>query len=86
MNIVAKAEIARGKITYILFSTERDNITHYGIQVCSTLFGSETETLYEISSDIIFSKRLMLILADNIVLPSTFKEVVEEFLAVSATV
>lgn len=86
MNTITTIEIAKGKLRYILFSTDSDGFTHYGITVNSTLFGDETATLSEISTDEIFVQRLMNMLADNMVLPSTFREVVEEYVSVAMTV
>lgn len=86
MNTIATVETAKGKLRYILFSTNSDGFTHYGITVNSTLFGDETATLSEISTDEFFVQKLMLMLADNLVLPSTFKEVVEEYVATAMTV
>ena len=86
MNTIATIETAKGLLRYILFSTDSDNEIHYGITVNSRLFGDETATLSEISTDGIFVSRLMNMLADNMVLPSTFKEVVEEYVAAAMTV
>ena len=86
MNTITTIEIAKGKLRYILFSTVSDGFVQYGITVNSTLFGDETATLSEISTDEIFVQRLMNMLADNMVLPSTFKEVVEEYVSVAMTV
>lgn len=86
MNTIATIEIAKQKLRYILFSTTSDGFTHYGITVNSTLFGDETATLSEISTDEIFVHRLMNMLADNMILPSTFKEVVEEYVAAAMTI
>ena len=86
MNTIATIETAKQNLRYILFSTTADGFTHYGITVNSTLFGNETATLSEISTDEIFVRRLMNMLADNMVLPSTFKEVVEEYITTAMTV
>lgn len=86
MNTIAMLETAKGKLRYILFSTNSNGFTQYGITVNSTLFGTETATLSEISTDEVFVQRLMTLLADNMVLPSTFKEVVEEYVAAAMTV
>lgn len=86
MNTITTIEIAKGKLRYILFSTHSNKLTHYGITVNSTLFGDETATLSEISTNEIFVSRLMNMLADNMVLPSTFKEVVEEYVTAAVTI
>ena len=86
MNTISTIETAKHKLRYILFSTNSDGLTHYGITVSSALFGEETATLSEISTDKIFVQRLMNMLADNLVLPSTFKEVVEEYVSAVMTV
>ena len=86
MNTIATVETARGRLRYILFNTTTDGFTYYGITVNSTLFGNETATLSDISTDEFFTQRLMLMLADNLVLPSTFKEVVEEYVSAAMTI
>ncbi len=86
MNTIATVEAAKGKLRYILFSTKSDGFTHYGITVNCTLFGDETATLSEISTDEFFVQKLMMMLADNLVLPSTFKEVVEEYVTAAMTI
>ena len=86
MNTIATIETAKGLLRYKLFSTKSDNNIHYGITVNSRLFGDETATISEISTDETFVSRLMNMLADNMVLPSTFREVVEEYVAAVMTV
>ncbi|MBR4097160.1 MAG: hypothetical protein IKK42_07665 [Oscillospiraceae bacterium] len=86
MNTIATIETAKGLLRYILFSTDSNEDIHYGITVNSRLFGDETATLYEISTDCVFVSRLMNMLADNMVLPSTFREVVEEYVSAAMTV
>ena len=86
MKTLAKIETAKGKLIYTLFSTETDEAVTYGITVNSKLFGEETASLQDISTDFDFTEKLMLMLAENFVLPSTFKEVAEEYIAAAATV
>lgn len=88
MNIVTTVEAARGKIRYILFrdSTE-SGMYSYGITVSSEIFGdAEESTVKDISSEKEFTLKLLFLLADNLVLPSTLDEVVEEYLAAAFTV
>ncbi len=87
MNIIEKIESAKGRVTYTLFSEPSNNMAAYGINVCTELFGeSETASIRDITSDSAFAKKLLYLLADNLVLPSTLDEVVEEYLAASFTV
>ncbi len=86
MNTIATIETARGRLCYTLFSTSNNGSEHYGITVKSTLFDNETSAVEDISTDIDFVRRLMNILADNTVLPSTFNEIVEEYVAASTLV
>lgn len=87
MNIIEKIESAKGRVTYTLFSEPENNIIVYGIDVCTELFGeAETASIRDITSDGTFAKKLLYLLADNLVLPSTLDEVVEEYLAASFTV
>lgn len=86
MKNIATVETAKGKLIYTLFSTESDSVTAYGISVSSKLFGDETASLSSISTDFMFTEKLLLMLADNLVLPSTFKEVVEEYVSAASTV
>lgn len=86
MNTIATVKTAREKLIYTLFSTTSDDIVTYGIKVDSKLFGDESDILNDISSDIFFTQKLLFMLAENCVLPSTFKEVVEEYVAAASTV
>ncbi len=84
MNII---EAARGKITYTLFCDAAGGTSSYGITVRSEIFGDvEESTVKDISSEKDFSQKLLFVLADNLVLPSTLDEVVEEYIAAAFTV
>lgn len=89
MNIVTKAETAKGKVVYTLFSepsadAEKDT---YGIAVRSELFGEPEEaSVKDITTQREPAEKLLFTLADNLVLPSTLGEVVEEYVSASLTV
>jgi len=87
MNVISKVETARGRVTYTLFSEPINNTAMYGIDVSSKLFGSpETASVRDITADCAFAEKLLYLLADNLVLPSTLGEVVEEYISASFTV
>ncbi len=82
MNIIKEITSAQNRLVYRLTSTVIDSITAYGIMVTTTLFGDEeTEYIEFVTADLDFGEKLLGILADNTVLPSTLKEVVSEFIA-----
>lgn len=88
MDIIKKAETAKGKVIYTLYSCggSKGN-TSYGISVSSKIFGDEEKaSADDITTDLRFAEKLLYLLADNLVLPSTFNEVVEEYLAAAFTV
>ena len=88
MKIISTLTMAQDKLIYRLVETtnetgERD----YGISVTSMLFGSEdTETVTNISSNLREAEKLLYILADNTVLPSVLKEIIEDYIAAESTV
>lgn len=87
MKVITKVEAAKGKVVYLLFSEKTGSTVEYGIAVKSELFGdAEESTINNITSEPDFAGRLLFILADNLVLPSTAAEVVEEYLAAHFTV
>ncbi len=87
METVTTLETAKGKLVYTLFSTESDNTVYYGIKVTSKLFGDEEEASQEkISSDRSFAEEMLRLMADNLVLPSTFNEIAEEYITAAFTV
>lgn len=87
MKDLKNINTAKGKLTYTVFSEERDGSERYGIAVSSGIFGeTETASVHDITTDISFAEGLASLLADNLVLPSTLSEVVEEYLAVKFTV
>ena len=87
MKTINTIETAKGKLLYTLFSEKNEGPERYGLTVVSTIFGDEeTAAVRDITSDYDFAERLAYILADNMVLPSTFPEVVEEYIAAEFTV
>lgn len=87
MKVITQVEAARGKVVYALFSETKDGTLRYGIKVRSELFRAAEETsVKDITSELGFAERLLFTLADNLVLPSTADEVIEEYLAASFTV
>ncbi|MCM1024559.1 MAG: DUF6514 family protein [Prevotella sp.] len=86
MKAITNVEAAKGKVVYTLFSEETDETVTYGIRVRSELFGTpETSEIKDITPEFEFAGKLLFLLADNLVLPSTAEEVVEEYLAAAAT-
>ena len=87
MKVITQTETARGKVVYELFSETTESTVRYGIKVRSDRFGETEEAVVkDITSELDFARKLLFMLADNLVLPSTADEVIEEFLAASFTV
>ena len=87
MKTINTIETANGKLLYTLFSEEAEGTERYGITAMSKIFGDEeSATVKDITSDIVSAERLACLLADNIVLPSTLSEVVEEYIAAESTI
>ncbi|MBD5139331.1 MAG: hypothetical protein K2N60_10730 [Oscillospiraceae bacterium] len=87
MKAITKVETARGRVVYTLFSEKSDVGERYGITVRSELFrNAEEAVVKDISSEREFAERLLFTLADNLVLPSTADEVIEEYIAAAFTV
>lgn len=87
MKTINTIETAKGKLVYTLFSEETEGSERYGITAVSRIFGDEeTATVHDITTDFEFAERLVCLLADNLVLPSTFPEVVEDHIAAKFTV
>lgn len=87
MSTVKRIETAKGKVIYVIFSTTVNGKIEYGIQVTSKIFEStEIASVSRITSDLEFAEKLLALLADNLVLPSTLSEVVEDYVAAAFTV
>lgn len=87
MKTIKTFEEAKGKLRYELFAEKIDDAEHYGISVTSSIFGEpETATVKDITTEEEFAERMLRMIADNFVLPSTFSEVVEELVAAELTV
>lgn len=87
MKVITKIETARGKVIYELFCGSADGTESYGIKVKSGLFDEAEETVVEdITTELDFARKLLFMMADNLVLPSTADEVIEEYLASAFTV
>lgn len=87
MKVITKVETARGRAEYVLFSETTDSGEKYGITVRSELFKAPEEaTVRDITSEREFAEKLLFVLADNLVLPSTADEVIEEYVAAAFTV
>ena len=84
MKTENEIRIANGRLIYRVVKDKNSlGKTSYGISVSTTLFGEEeTETVTDISTDHNTVYEFMLILADNIVLPSTLNDIVNDYLAV----
>lgn len=87
MKNVKTLETAKGKLTYSLFCEDMDGVPHYGVSVVSSVFSDgETASVRDITTELPFAERLLALLADNAVLPSTLSEVIEECVAAEFTV
>ncbi len=87
MKTISTVETANGKLVYTLFSEPAEDSERYGITVLSRIFGdTETATVRDITADCGSAEKLMFLLADNTVLPSTLSEVVEEYVSAAAAV
>lgn len=87
MKIINTAETARGKLLYTLYAEDNGGSERYRISVLSKIFGEvESASVSDITSDPAFAQELLFILADNLVLPSTLSEVVEEYISSRYTV
>lgn len=87
MEAVTEMTIAGGRLIYRLTEENNDmSVKSYGISISTTLFGAEeTEAVKDISTEKSFVETLMSVLADNIVLPSTLKEIVGDYVAAKYT-
>lgn len=87
---VLKRESAGKGLSFWLTSSQTQveeglSTTVYGIGVCCTLFGPKEETyIRDITSQRAIADELFELLIRNLVLPSTFKDVVEDFVQVYA--
>ncbi|MCH5194947.1 MAG: hypothetical protein J1F11_13390 [Oscillospiraceae bacterium] len=87
MKTISTIETARGRLQYTLFSESADGAEHFGVTVSSKLFGDEeVVSVRDITTDPAFAERIAFLLADNLVLPSTLTEVIEECIAAEFTV
>lgn len=87
MKTVNTIETAGGKLLYTLFSDMADGCEHYGVEVSSKIFGREEKSsVSDITTDLFFAERIAFMLADNLVLPSTLSEIVEECVTAEFTV
>lgn len=87
MKNVKTLKTAKGKLTYSLFCEDRDGAAHYGISVTSTVFSDgETASVRDVTTELPFAERILSLLADNTVLPSTLSEIIEECVTAEFTV
>lgn len=82
-EIVREISIAENKLTYRITSElNLCGVKLYGVETTSSLFGkNETASVNDVSSEYEFTERLLELLADNTVLPSTLQETVEEYVS-----
>lgn len=82
MKIIEQVKAAKGKVAYTLFGVPEEDTVRYGISVRSELFGEpEEKTVKDITSEQELARKLFFTLADNLVLPYTLDEVVEEYIS-----
>jgi hypothetical protein len=98
MKVLYEIKLAGERLSYRIISNERGEEglsslpslprqTCYGVSVSTTLFGEEEEeTVDDFSSDYGETEKFLHLLADNTVLPSTLKEIAEEYIAAKYTV
>ena len=87
MQLLKEISLSQGRLTYGLTEMSLSTIPTYGIEAATTLFGEkEAEQIRHITTDREFAEKLLYTLADNTVLPSTLKEVVEEYVTIFSTV
>lgn len=87
MRTIKTFEEAKGKLRYELFAENIGNTEHYGISVTSSIFGEpETASVGDITTEIELAEKMLGMTADNFVLPSTLREVMEELVAAEYTV
>ncbi len=81
MKIINEISTASNRINYKLFTTETDNIIQYGMIISTTLFGAEeSDCVKDITTDKELAERMLYTFADNTVLPSTMREIIEEYI------
>ena len=86
MRLLKEISAAQGRVTYGLTEASFAGVPTYGITVSTSLFGDEeTERVDHIAAQRDFTEKLFYLLADNIVLPSTMTEVIEEYVTASMT-
>lgn len=87
MKTISIIETARGRLLYTLFSEHMDGTERFGVTVSSKIFGDEeVVSVRDITTDPVFAEKITFMLADNLVLPSTLTEVIEECIAAEFTV
>ena len=87
MKTISTTTTAKGRLLYTLFSEYTDGTEHFGVTVSSKLFGDEeVVSVRDITTDPDFAEKITNMLADNLVLPSTLTEVIEECIAAEFTV
>ncbi len=88
MKILKEIRTAAGRLNYYLTESSFENgDIRYGVTVTTTLFGEEeSDSVTDFSSDCEKTERFMALMADNSVLPSTLKEVAEEYISAACTV
>ncbi|MCL2055385.1 MAG: DUF6514 family protein [Oscillospiraceae bacterium] len=87
MRLLKELSTAQGRLTYGLTESKLGNVPTFGITVSTTLFGGEETALVEhITADYDFAEKFFYLLADNTVLPSTLKEIAEEYISAKTAV
>lgn len=82
MNIIKHYETASGRLCYDLIRNSINGRVCYGVRVSTTLFGEEeTAVVEDIASDPERAAEFVRVIADNIVLPCTLKDIAEDFAA-----
>lgn len=86
MKTLKEIKTASERLNYRLVGYTEEGMENYGIEVSTTLFGNEEkDCIRDISTDLEFTEKLMNTLADNSALPSTAREIIEEYITAHYT-
>lgn len=82
-----KVAVGNGGLVYSVTECRGEGNYSFGIEMRCNLFGDENQIkIDDISTDFGFVKRLVDLLADNLVTPCTAKDVVEDYLVAQSEV
>lgn len=84
--VLRKEVVGNSRLSYTLFKrsvlVENHQVCLYGIEINSTLFGDEEiGTIEDVSTDFELMTNLFELLMENLVLPSTMKDIIHDYIA-----